>query len=179
VVLKNQQARRVRLFGLFMCLIGFLLLLYRGVAAEGTRMSLLVAGAVGILAVWNFLEGRKGKKSAFRVALLLIAGGVLLLPPFGLLSAAGLGFLAMALIERKALAPTEIGFAEDHIRFNGLLNKDHAWSDLQSILLKDGILTMDFHNNHLLQLETDDEEDDEYDAEEDEFNDWCAMRLGK
>ena len=179
VVLKNGQVRRIRIFGLLMSIIGMLLLLYRGLSEEGNRMNLVAVAAAAILIVWNITESRKGKKTRYRNILLLIAGGILLLPPFSFLSVAGLGFLAMALIEQKALTPSEIGFAEDHIRFNSLMKKDHAWSELQAVVLKDGILTMDFKNNHLLQLETDDEEDDEYDAEEDEFNAWCADRVGK
>jgi len=179
VVLKNTNARRIRLFGLLMGLVGIVALSYRGLSEEGNRMNLVAVAAVTILTVWNIAQSRKGKKTRYRAALLLIAAAFLLLPPFSLFSALGLSFLAMALIEQKALTPSEIGFAEDHIRFNSLMKKDHTWSELQSVVLKDGILTMDFKNNHLLQLETDDEEDDEYDAEEDEFNTWCAVRLGK
>ena len=178
VVLKNGQSRSIRLFGLLMCILGILVLLYRGVSQDGNQMNLVVAACAAILAIWNLAESRKGRKVRYRNILLILAGGIFLLPPFTFI-AAGLLFLAMALIEHRALTPSEIGFSNEHIRFRGMMKKDHAWSELQGIALKDGILTMDFKNNYLLQLETDDEDDDEYDAEEDEFNAWCAARLSK
>jgi hypothetical protein len=45
--------------------------------------------------------------------------------------------------------------------------------------LNGGLLTIDFKNNQLLQLETDDDEDDEYDVEDEEFNNYCLTQLGK
>jgi hypothetical protein len=47
------------------------------------------------------------------------------------------------------------------------------------VVLKGGMLTIDYKNNKLIQLETDDEEDDEYDVEDDEFNNYCNLQLGK
>jgi len=41
--------------------------------------------------------------------------------------------------------------------------------------LKDGLLTLDFRDNKLIQKEVID--DDEPDAPEDEFNDYCRSKL--
>ena len=101
--------------------------------------------------------------------------GALFLPPFNLL------FVAVSIIlswmEREALASQEIGFTNTHIIFNGLWNKKHEWTEISNIVLKDGILTIDFNNNRLFQKETDDLEDEDYDGEEDEFNTYCQEQL--
>jgi hypothetical protein len=83
----------------------------------------------------------------------------------------------MAVLERYALLSPEIGFSRDHIRFNGWPEKKYAWSEFSNILLKDGILTMDFMNNKLFQKETDDAVDPDYDGSEDEFNQFCRDQL--
>jgi hypothetical protein len=44
-------------------------------------------------------------------------------------------------------------------------------------VLRDGLLTLDFTNNRILQREVEDDEDD--DADEDEFNDYCRKQLAK
>jgi hypothetical protein len=75
------------------------------------------------------------------------------------------------------LASQEIGFAKTHIIFNGLWNRKHDWAEISNIVLKDGILTIDFKNNRLFQKETDDLDDDDYDGEEDEFNEFCQEQL--
>jgi len=43
------------------------------------------------------------------------------------------------------------------------------------VILKDGILTLDFKDNKLIQKEVLD--DDEPEAEEDEFNEYCQSKL--
>ena len=174
VVLKNAQSSRIRLMGMLMSICGIMMLLFRGTSAEGSRLNLVAAAMAAILTGWNIMASRKGRKVSFRYPLLLIALSLVAILPFHWV---GLLFVAMALLEKPASKPVEIGFSEEHVRFNGLTNKDHAWSEFQGIILKDGILTMDFRNNKLLQLDTDDEEDDEYDADEDEFNDWVKARL--
>jgi hypothetical protein len=45
---------------------------------------------------------------------------------------------------------------------------------MNNVMLKDGMLTLDFKNNKLLQKETIDEDGD---ADEDEFNAWCRERF--
>jgi hypothetical protein len=174
VVLKNVQAARIRLISTLMSVCGILMLVYRGIGGDGSRMNLMVAAIAAILTGWNIVASRKGRKVWYRIPLLVIALGLIALSPFHW---AGILFIAMALLEKPASKPVEIGFADEHIRFNGLTNKDHAWNELQGVILKDGVLTMDFKSNKVLQLETDDEEDDDYDAEEQEFNDWVRAKL--
>ena len=80
----------------------------------------------------------------------------------------------MGLFERQAKFPLEIGFSEDSIVINTLFRRRYRWTDFNNIVLKDDLLTLDFKNNRLLQRETIDEEGD---AEEDEFNDYCREQL--
>jgi hypothetical protein len=59
---------------------------------------------------------------------------------------------------------------------NTLFRRRYDWTDFNNVVLKDGLLTLDFKNNRLLQKEVL-EDDDEDDADEDEFNDYCQTRL--
>jgi len=45
-------------------------------------------------------------------------------------------------------------------------------------VLKDGLLTLDFKNNRLMQKEIADDEDED-DADEEEFNTWCRDQLAR
>jgi len=82
--------------------------------------------------------------------------------------------VAMALLERQAKRPLEIGFSDKMVVINSLFRRKYHWTDFNNVVLKDDLLTLDFKNNRLLQRETIDEEGD---AEEDEFNDYCRERL--
>ena len=64
--------------------------------------------------------------------------------------------------EKFLLQKREIGFTKDGITISNLIPKTSSWSEIDNVVLKGGILTIDYKNNKLIQLETDDEEDDEY-----------------
>jgi hypothetical protein len=85
-------------------------------------------------------------------------------------------FIILALLEYQAKYAIEIGFADNEIVFNSLFKKRYNWSAFSNIVLKDGLLTLDFTNNRILQREIEDDEED--DADEDEFNEYCRRQLG-
>jgi hypothetical protein len=81
----------------------------------------------------------------------------------------------LAFLEYQAKHPLEVGFSGKEVVINSLFRRRFVWTDFNNILLKDGLLTIDFRNNRLFQKETID--DDDPDADEDEFNSYCRERL--
>ncbi len=69
-------------------------------------------------------------------------------------------FVLLAILEYQAETRSEIGFSEDHIIFNGLLKKKYKWTEVQNVVLKDGLLTVDLKNNKLMQKEIDNGENE-------------------
>jgi len=61
------------------------------------------------------------------------------------------------------------------ITYPSLPTKEINWQELQNIILKDGILTIDFRNDKLIQQEI---EEDEF-LNEKEFNEFCKQQLRK
>ncbi|MHA4810269.1 hypothetical protein ACX0G9_19305 [Flavitalea flava] len=84
-------------------------------------------------------------------------------------------FFVLTFLEYQAKYPLEIGLSDDRIVINTLFKQRFDWSAFNNIILKDGLLTLDFKTNRILQKEVLD--DEEGDAEEDEFNDYCLQRL--
>lgn len=124
---------------------------------------------VGGLLIWNaFLYYRTDREIYYSKAL-LIAGLVWTRMPYFQWLVAVFAFLA--LLEYQAKKPAEIGFAEDHIMLNKLFRKKIAWSEIDNVVLKDGVITIDFRNNRLLQREIDQGENE---ASEQEFNEWVS-----
>lgn len=72
----------------------------------------------------------------------------------------------------------EIGFSHKEIMIKGFFKKRINWEELNQVIIKDDIITIDFKNNKLIQSETDDEEDDDYEVGDDEFNTFCRNRIG-
>jgi hypothetical protein len=88
----------------------------------------------------------------------------------------GLIFAILIFLEAQAKHVVEIGFDTDCIVFNTLFSRRYRWSDLNNVVLRDGLLTVDFKNNRLIQREIDDDEDED-NADEDEFNLFCREQL--
>lgn len=126
---------------------------------------LFIAG----LLIWNAFLYYKTDREIYYSKALLIAGVVWTKMPYFEWLVAVFAFLA--LLEYQAKKPVEIGFAEDHIMLNRLLRKRIAWSEIDNVILKDGIITIDFKNNRLIQREIDKGENE---ASEQEFNDWVS-----
>jgi hypothetical protein len=59
----------------------------------------------------------------------------------------------------------------------GIGTKTYQWTELNNVMIKDDLLTMDFKNNSLFQAYTDDEENEEYEVEDEEFNEYCKRQL--
>jgi membrane-bound ClpP family serine protease len=69
----------------------------------------------------------------------------------------------------------DIHFTAEGVNYRPyLLRKKHAWSELQNVIIKDGLLTMDFTNNKIVQMNVDDAETD---VKEETFNAYCKEKL--
>jgi hypothetical protein len=65
---------------------------------------------------------------------------------------------------------------EDRIIYPSFPKNEIHWQNLNNLMLKDGLLTIDYKNNKLIQQET--EETDQI-VDEAEFNDFCRRQLNK
>lgn len=122
----------------------------------------------------NYIDKRKNKAIKFKPLLITAGIGLVMLTDSG---PANVLFLIIGLIEGFFLHKTEIGFSQNEIVILRLWKERVAWQDLNNVIIKDGMLTIDFKNNRLVQAPTDDEEDDEYDVDDDEFNAFCREQL--
>ena len=85
-----------------------------------------------------------------------------------------LSYVLAALVETQLKFPQEIGFDEQEVAFNHFPSKHYSWDEIQNVILKDNIITIDFKNNRIFQKETETETKPEL---EKEFNDFCRQQL--
>ena len=173
IVLKNESSRYVNVIGFLLSVGSAVLFTLEMVARQMVIVSYL-AGVIFIagLLLWNaFLYYRSDREIYYSKAL-LIAGLVWTKMPYAQWMVAV--FALLALLEYQAKKPVEIGFADDHIMLSRLFRKKVSWNEVDNVVLKGGLLTLDFKNNKLLQKEIDSGENE---ATEEEFNDWVKNRL--
>ena len=179
VILKKNSERTSDLLSVLLCFFSAL-----GFAVTGLRslrsnpkdgyISLLIALIllVGLIVTEVVRRRSPTVKVRYRYLLLLAAIGWFVTP----LPWIGLLFVLLTFLEYQTKRPLEIGFDTDTIVINTLIPRRFGWADFNNVILKDGLLTLDFRNNRLLQKEVvDDEEQD--DADEEEFNMFCRERL--
>lgn len=133
-----------------------------------------VAAMAGIL-LFNYLKLRRRRKVFYDRAYLITA---LLWMGMPYMQWLFLPFIFLALLEHQVKFPLEIGFSETQIVMNTIFKKRYTWAQLSNVMLRDGLLTMDFANNRLLQRQIEEDEDDD-DASEEEFNQFCREQLKK
>ena len=174
VVLKRERENAVNLISILLCSLSILAFLYQQIRTG--EVNLFLSFAVLVIAgglVINSFFFRKKKSISFRIWLLLTGIFWLGMPYLRLLS---IPFFLLSFLEYQASYPLEIGFSNDLVIINTLFRKKYAWSAFNNVVLKDGLLTLDFRNNRIFQRET--AEDDEPDADEDEFNQYCSRQTG-
>jgi hypothetical protein len=173
VTLKNSSRKYVDTFSLLILFVSILLFLREQYRSDNIKIPYLF-GALAIIAIIIrniYLQKKEGKPVYYSSALFIAAIAWVTMP---YLSWLFLPFAIMGLFEKQAKFPLEIGFSDNRIIINSLVRRKYKWSDFNNIVLKDDLLTLDFKTNRLLQRETIDEDGD---ADEDEFNDYCSRHL--
>ena len=177
VVLKNQHTRYINILGFLLGVLSIVFFI-KELIDTGQAGFVYLIGVIFIAGVlsWNvYYSAVKRRKVYYSRALLIAALVWMKMPYYQWLSFV---FIILALLEYQAKYAVEIGFADTEIKFNTLLKKRYSWSDFTNIVLKDGLLTLDFTNNKILQREIEDD-DEEDEADEKEFNEYCQRQLGK
>lgn len=176
VTLKKDNETAVDITNTIVCLISATIFLFTYFTKKTSGYFILFAGIVLITGVlFNLYIKRKKRKLVRFRGLLLIAGIFWTGMPY--MQWISVLFALLFFLEFQAKRPLEVGFTDEFVVINSLIKRTFRWSDFNNVVLKDGLLTLDFRNNRLFQKEALD--DDEPDAEEDEFNDYCRKQLEK
>lgn len=176
VILKNTTDRAFTMLAILFNLASAALFFREFVLRDQVYVtrSLGLAVLVGML-VWNYIKIRRGQKPYYDRAY-LVAGLLWMGMPY--MQWLIIPFMILAFLEHQVKFPLEIGFSETQIVFNTLFRKKYQWSQLSNVMLRDGLLTVDFMNNRILQREIEDD-DEEDDTSEEEFNIFCRQQLKK
>ena len=176
VTIKNQHSRLIDIIGFLLSGVSVLFFVREMINAVSVGLAYLL-GSVFIIAVlaWNIYQSRRRQRKVYYSRALLIAALVWMkMPYFQWLSFV---FIILALLEYQAKYSVEIGFSDKEIVLNTFFKKKYSWTHFSNIVLKDGIITLDFVNNKVWQREIDEDEED--DASEEEFNHYCQSQLAR
>jgi hypothetical protein len=174
VTLKRNNDKYIDNFSILLCFISIIAFVFEQIQDKKINFFFIIAVIIlssGI--VLNIYIKATQKKITRYKYLLVIAAICWLMMPY--LQWFCIPFFLLSFLEYQAKYPLEVGFTNEEVVINTLFKRKFTWKDFNNIILKDGMLTLDFTNNKLFQKEAID--DDEGEADEDEFNDYCRKKL--
>ncbi|NCI46506.1 hypothetical protein [Sediminibacterium soli] len=138
---------------------------------KAVYLYLIMTGILVLLVIGNRKQRHEGNAN-YRFALSLAAIGWIAQPGDWKWVAAI--FILSAILERQVKFPIEYAFDEKQVVFNSLPKRMYDWKELNNVVLKDGLLTIDFKNNRIIQKEINEHISDKLETD---FNDFCRRCL--
>lgn len=176
VTLRNERAKYINTISLLITAVSIIFFLFQQFRQDRQNwypyLYLISAALIigGLIRNWYIFT--KKTRPVYYSKILLVAAVTWLAMPF--LPWIGIFLVLLSLLEKPARLPLEIGFNNDKVVFNTIVRRKFYWNQFKNVVLKDGMLTLDFKNNNLFQKLTIDEDGD---ADEEEFNEYCRKRL--
>ncbi len=178
---KYQAYKRIASFLFLINAVFFAFLAYTA-TDDLRRLSLpVIALVLLVYAIYHWKKKPRKEKSYF-LAYALIAATWILATDFPFLAVA---YLLLAWLQYRLENDLRFTFSETGVTVDRLFRSNYEWSVFHNIVLKDGLLTLDFRDNRIIQVEPDWEhfrqasDIKEYAATEREFNDFCKAQLTK
>jgi len=112
-----------------------------------------------------------GQTPYYRFALMFAAWGWFVIPNGYWIT---LIYIVACFLEKPIKVLPEIAFDKDEIVFNSFPKKSYLWTAMNNVVLKDGLITLDFKTNTIVQKAVDADVSAEV---EQEFNAFCKEAL--
>lgn len=176
LLIKNEKIRSYDRIATLIILINLALFILLAInsADKKTRIASL-AGTVllSILLVARYFSTRPKNKNkiSYRLAALYTAIIIWTVIEYWWI---GIICFILSLLYQVSKKPLLINFSNEKIGYSSFPKRKVLWNELTNVILKDGILTMDFKNNRILQAEI---SNGNPEIIEKEFNDFCRQQL--
>lgn len=177
ITLKRPNYRFVNMVSVLLLLIFLLSFAYYFLQTglQGQWLKLLIPAMIIGLMVYGFLRRHEKEFMVYyRTELMIAALGWFFMPLIAEARYVGWLYAAMAIIERFVKFPDEWGFTADKIVRNSFPKKTYQWFEIDNVVLRNNLFTLDLRNNKVVQKELDVPVDKEM---EDEFNEYCQKQL--
>lgn len=177
LVLKNERAQQYQLLTKLAVAINLLVLLILAVKAGSGSMRVQIIVAVGVmmlvvLAQYYLQKSRLPQLMGTALVFILIT--YLLLQFWWAAVLVLLLFFMYSITQRKLI----VAVNNEQIIYPSFPRRHIAWTDLNNLILKDGLLTIDFRNNRVAQNHVINSGNDNS-FNETEFNEFCRRQLNQ
>jgi hypothetical protein len=168
--LKNEKTRTYSIIGWLIVILNILCFLYYAFRGEGKfRISPLVAvGLLIIIMLYDRYSKRKTENGdRYTIANMIIVNAWIVLENYFLAALNTILYIFEAISRRNWV----VLFYDDRLIYPSFPKRTIFWKDLNNVVLKDGLLTIDLKSNKVYQNETVTE------INESQFNEFCSQRI--
>ena len=146
LIVKKEKPENINYISFLLCFISWIFFLYYTYARGSFSSVLFWANwLIPVVLLWISRVKRKVNKAITYKHPLFVTGCLWLLVP-GLRWIALL-FILFILFDHQSRHPLEIGVSDEKIVINTFFRKRYEWNAFSNVVLKDGLLTLDFKNN--------------------------------
>ena len=177
LLLKNYKTRLYDRFAILLFALNGLAIcffLYRHYEATGNNKTGLYTGIFALLTIIIYvsLPAKRKTESYFLFAAVAIALYWFWMGYWWI----SLALLVIFFLYTVSKRPLKVSISGSFIVYPSFPKREINWTELNNVILKDGLLTIDFKNNRIIQQLV----DERFPAvNEKEFNDFCSMQLRK
>lgn len=176
LVLKNNKVRQYDRIALFTIIINLIVFIAwaKYTTSESARYYSIIGAAlvIAVLATETLSNRNKNKPTAAYklVAMLLVSLTWLAIGNWWMFAAS----LLLTWLYHASKRQLGVVVTDKQITYPSFPKKDIQWQELSNLILKDGLLTIDFKSNKILQGEIIPADPE---VNEKEFNEFCSMQL--
>jgi hypothetical protein len=174
LILKNEKEKFYRTISWIIIITNLLVFIYLSAAGNFKKIGPLVFVLLTILAlIIPFYFKNKGEKPGLAAAFFVISLGWFNSDTYWWMGLIVFLFLIMDRVSERKLV---VKISPEKVIYPSWPEKKINWNELNNLILKDGLLTVDFKNNKIIQqliLNPSQEPDEK------EFNEFCQQQLNK
>ena len=173
LVLKNEKQRSYRRISIFLSVLNFITILFVSFLDNFSSWGSMIIALIGGLSLFGSYYFKKKNERIVFTAVFFMFSLAWLIAGYWIPAILNLlfSFLNLAVFQ-KAI----VNVNENQITYPSFPNKTIPWKDLNNIMLKDDLLTIDFKNNKLIQQLI---AGSSPKVTEKEFNEFCQHQLNK
>lgn len=173
IVLKNEKEKVYLIISWLLLFSNFISLVLLTISVDFTKLGPFILGLLAVAAIFlrRYFK-RKNEKITFQWVFFIFSLAWFT-TPYDWPAYVNLVFFVLEPIASRRLP---VHFYDDRIVYPSVIPKKILWKEINNVILKDNILTIDLKNNKLFQQSVDRTYTTKNEAE---FNDFCRQRLNQ
>jgi|SRR6187401_117086 len=173
LILKNEKEasyKRISILLIILNVVGILFITY---LKDFRNWGALIIAAIAVFAAFSSFYFRNKNEKAILTGAFILLSLAWIVAGYWVVGVLNILFM---ILHTAALQKPIVSINESRVLYPSFPKKKIDWQELSNLIIKDGLLTIDFKNNKIIQQQI---ADISATIDEKEFNDFCRQQLNK